>query len=216
MRYFYGIIIALFIFFAFVAIWTRAIGYTGNINDIPSTFSNLGALFIIPLAIIIIWYVTWFVVKHGRLDRPRGVRRVYGSRVVKKSLSEQSPKVLYFRDNIEAAKRFATKLTAGGFDVVHFQSPGADPIQLIKKERPALIITDIMMTGRDGLELARLIAARPDLKALPIIGVSDIGSASVRRQALAAGMTDFFSLRQLTADEIVNHLAQYLTVNSQK
>ncbi len=197
MRYLYGIIIALIALAAFVAIWTRA-------------FGPAGSMLIVPIGIAIIWSIVAFFARRGRLDKPYGVRRVYRSQTVKKSLSETSPKILYFQPDEAAAKRFAVKLIQAGFDVIHFQSPGADPVQLVKKEKPALIMADVMMPGLDGLELTRQIKKQSEIKNLPIIGVSDIGSEAVRQKALAAGMKDFLSLRHLTIDEIVVRITQYL------
>jgi CheY-like chemotaxis protein len=46
---------------------------------------------------------------------------------------------------------------------------------MAKRERPALIILDVMMPNKDGLQLYHDIKEDPRLKSIPVIMVSSIG-----------------------------------------
>lgn len=58
-----------------------------------------------------------------------------------------------------------------GFVVVK-ASNGQKGLELLERERPALIITDFMMPVMDGLEFAKAIRALPSVNHLPIILIS--------------------------------------------
>ncbi|MFL7960904.1 Response regulator receiver domain-containing protein [Pseudomonas sp. NFIX10] len=58
-----------------------------------------------------------------------------------------------------------------GFMVVK-ASNGQKGLEVLERERPALIITDFMMPVMDGLEFATAVRALPAVKGLPIILMS--------------------------------------------
>lgn len=51
-------------------------------------------------------------------------------------------------------------------------SNGQKGIEVLERERPALIITDFMMPVMDGLEFAKAVRAQPAVSHLPIILIS--------------------------------------------
>ena len=78
----------------------------------------------------------------------------------------------------------------GAPDVV---ANASDALQLMERNRYALVITDCHLPGMDGFELARSIRklADPGLRGLPVIGLSaDLSPDHVQRSR-EAGMNDF-------------------------
>jgi len=59
-------------------------------------------------------------------------------------------------------------LTASGIDVLEAED-GADGIELARKERPDLILLDVMMPGIDGWEVARRLARDEATSDIPIV-----------------------------------------------
>ncbi|MFH0020283.1 response regulator [Pseudomonas fluorescens] len=51
-------------------------------------------------------------------------------------------------------------------------SNGKKALDVLERERPALVITDFMMPVMDGLEFAEAVRAQPSVKRLPIILMS--------------------------------------------
>ncbi|CAH0291799.1 response regulator [Pseudomonas koreensis] len=51
-------------------------------------------------------------------------------------------------------------------------SNGKKALEVLERERPALVITDFMMPVMDGLEFAEAVRAQPSVKHLPIILMS--------------------------------------------
>ena len=84
-------------------------------------------------------------------------------------------KIIMVDDNTDFLFTMETFLTRNGFEV-HTADDGQKGIDLIKKERPDLILLDIMMeTLFSGFEVCKAVRSNEDLKDIPIIGVSAIG-----------------------------------------
>jgi two-component system phosphate regulon response regulator PhoB len=67
---------------------------------------------------------------------------------------------------------------------------GEEALRRVAERRPALVLTDLMMPGVDGAELARRLKADPSTRDLPIIAMS---GGPNRDEALAAGCDDFIA-----------------------
>ncbi len=52
---------------------------------------------------------------------------------------------------------------------VHIAADGAEGLELIERERPDVVFTDVSMPNVDGFQLADALKARPDLAHIPII-----------------------------------------------
>ena len=72
--------------------------------------------------------------------------------------------------------------------------------QIVRTERPALVLLDLMLPGTDGIELMQTV---PELADLPVIFISGYGRDETIARALEAGATDYivkpFSPTELTA-----------------
>jgi CheY-like chemotaxis protein len=83
---------------------------------------------------------------------------------------------------------------------------GAEALQCMDEATPALVLTDLMMPGIDGLALVRRLRADPTWRAIPVVAMS--GGPS-KAEALAAGCDAFLSkpfLARELADVVVRLL----------
>jgi CheY-like chemotaxis protein len=84
-------------------------------------------------------------------------------------------KIVMIDDNTDFLFTMETFLTKNGF-AVHTAEDGQKGIELIRKERPDLILLDIMMeTLFSGFEVCKAVRSDDDLKYVPIIGISAMG-----------------------------------------
>jgi two-component system phosphate regulon response regulator PhoB len=94
--------------------------------------------------------------------------------------------------NLEA-EGFRARSTAQGEDVQ----------RLVSEERPDLVILDWMLPGISGIEVCRLLRARPETRDIPIIMLTARGEEAERVRGLATGADDYivkpFSLPELMA-----------------
>lgn len=75
--------------------------------------------------------------------------------------------------------------------IVSTATNGEEGLQLIKKQKPDLIITDLMMPVKDGLSMIKDIKANPDLKNIPIIILTAKKTAKDKIKGLGAGAVKY-------------------------
>lgn len=88
--------------------------------------------------------------------------------------------------------RLMTKLwlTKKGYRVVEAEN-GEEAVDLAQRERPDLILMDMMMPGVDGLDATRQIREYQSLQETPIVAVSAYGANEYREKALDAGCDEY-------------------------
>jgi putative two-component system response regulator len=68
---------------------------------------------------------------------------------------------------------------------------GAEALELAGRERPDLILLDVMMPGMSGIAVLEHLRSDPDLAGTPVVVVSAFASPSDRHRAIDAGATRF-------------------------
>jgi len=82
--------------------------------------------------------------------------------------------ILIVDDDPEIVSMLATRLGARGYKV-STASDGKTAIERAKRERPELVLLDVMMPGKSGWEVARALKQDPVTQAIKIVMVTAIG-----------------------------------------
>lgn len=80
----------------------------------------------------------------------------------------------------------------------------------VERERPRMILLDLMMPGLDGFEVTRQLKGDPKTAAIPIVAVSAMARPDDRDAALAAGCDDFIR-KPFELDDLEAVIRSYLT-----
>jgi CheY-like chemotaxis protein len=80
----------------------------------------------------------------------------------------------------------------------------------VERERPRMILLDLMMPGLDGLQVTRHLKGDPLTAGIPIVAVSAMARADDREAALAAGC-DAFVRKPFELDDLEAVIRTYLT-----
>jgi len=125
-----------------------------------------------------------------------------------KSLAEL-PRIVLADDNADM-REYLLRLLEGRFRVEGFRS-GTDALDAVRRGRPDLVLTDVMMPGLDGFGLVAAIRADPELQETPVLMLSARAGEEAQSEGLEAGADDYlvkpFSARELIA-RIDAHLAR--------
>jgi two-component system alkaline phosphatase synthesis response regulator PhoP len=78
-------------------------------------------------------------------------------------MSIEKPKILLVDDEPDILEFISYNLNKEGFEV-YTSNNGKDAIKIAIKEKPSLIILDVMMPDLDGIETCRVIRETPELK----------------------------------------------------
>lgn len=94
--------------------------------------------------------------------------------------------VVVVEDEPDAAEMFAEMMRVSGFRVLK-SSGSTTAIDLIRRERPSLVLLDVMMPDVSGLEVLRFMRREPGLKGIPVIVISAKSMPSDIRDGMEAG-----------------------------
>ena len=93
-------------------------------------------------------------------------------------------------------------LRQDGYVVIEAAS-GAEALELIEAEAPDLILLDLLMPVQGGLEVLKILRARPDTATLPVVVLTALDDEATTRAGFELGATDYltkpFSIPQLAA-----------------
>ncbi len=113
--------------------------------------------------------------------------------------SSAKPRILVVDDDPHTLRTVRDALTKAGYAVRVTAEPG-ELASLIRRERPQLVLLDLMLPGTGGIEL---MAEVPELSDLPVIFISGYGRDETIARAFEAGAADYivkpFSPTELTA-----------------
>lgn len=108
-------------------------------------------------------------------------------------------RILIVEDQLSLAEVLAEYLQQSGFEA-HFVTDGLDAVPAIKAHNPALVILDLMLPGRDGLEIYRELRTFSDV---PVIMATARVDEIDRLLGLELGADDYvckpYSPRELVA-----------------
>jgi two-component system alkaline phosphatase synthesis response regulator PhoP len=111
-------------------------------------------------------------------------------------------KVLVVDDEESIVELIRFNLEREGFSVIT-AGDGAAAVNLARKERPDLIILDIMLPGQDGLNVCRILQQDAVTRTIPVIMLSARGEELDKVLGLELGADDYitkpFSIRELLA-----------------
>jgi CheY-like chemotaxis protein len=102
------------------------------------------------------------------------------------------PKILVVDDqpiNVQLLKR---KLEREGMQVVAAYS-GQEALDLVKQDKPDLILLDVMMPEMDGIEVCQQLQASEDTRSIPVIFVTAHTSKEGKLEGLGVGAVDYIT-----------------------
>ncbi len=116
--------------------------------------------------------------------------------------SGEAPKrsrILVVDDEPIVRETVGLNLRADGYDVV-FAADGNEALAMARSERPDLVVLDVMLPGRDGYDVCRILRAE---SSVPILLLSARGEEFDRVLGLEIGADDYlpkpFAMRELVA-----------------
>ena len=104
---------------------------------------------------------------------------------------QRPPRVLIVDDTPHNIRLLDAILSPRGYQVLTASS-GAEALEVVARERPDLVLLDILMPGMDGHEVCRRLRADPATHLLPVVMVTASGEQEKVR-AIESGADDFIT-----------------------
>jgi len=100
--------------------------------------------------------------------------------------------VLLIEDEPNIIEAIRYLLTRDGWQV-DSHSNGTDAVDVVRAKRPDLVILDMMLPGKSGMDILREIRAIAELAALPVLMLTARGQSRDRDMAEKAGVSRFMT-----------------------
>lgn len=129
-------------------------------------------------------------------------------------VTEAAAKVLIVEDNRANRLVYRGCLEKEGFRI-HEVEDGAAAIEAVKKDRPDLILMDVMMPIMDGLECTRVLKSDPEYRDVPIIIVSARNDSQAVLAGLEAGAEEYLT-KPVRTTELVTRVRSMTRLSAER
>jgi len=117
--------------------------------------------------------------------------------------------ILIIEDDMALANLYKTELEIKGYTVVHV-SEGIKGADAIKENNPDLVLLDIMLPGKNGLEILQDVRATEEIKDAKVIMLTNFGNEENVSTALELGALDYIMKYKITPSEMTEKIASLL------
>ena len=120
-------------------------------------------------------------------------------------------RILYVEDNEDNVYMLKIRLELTNEFEVLVAEDGEKGCEMAAAERPDLILMDLEMPVVDGWEATRRLKGNPEMRDMPVIGLSAHALAGEREKALAAGCEDF-DTKPVEFDQLLAKIRKLVSV----
>ena len=121
------------------------------------------------------------------------------------------PRIVLADDNADM-RNYVKRLLSESCEVLAV-GDGLDALQAIQRDKPDLVVSDVMMPGLDGFELLKALRADPATATIPLLLLSARAGEEARVEGLRAGADDYLT-KPFRAQELVARVTSVLTLAS--
>ena len=124
-------------------------------------------------------------------------------------MATPSYRVLVCEDDPAMVRIFQFLLQKQGVGPVLTTTDGSKVVPIALREKPHLILLDLMLPGMDGLSVLRELKKNESISSIPVIVISGIESQNQVSQAIDAGAADYVT-KPFDSMELGERLKQFL------
>ena len=118
-------------------------------------------------------------------------------------------KVLVVDDSLSVRKVVEKALEGRGMQVLSAAS-GAEALERIERERPDVVICDVILPDKDGYQICQFVRKHPSISATPVLLISGLDNGTVQARA-AEVKSDEVMFKPFGVDELVRKIEGLLT-----
>lgn len=122
---------------------------------------------------------------------------------------DQEKKVLLVEDDKFLSSLLRSRLEREGIRVLYAEN-GEAALEILRNERPDLILLDIILPKKSGFEVLEEIKQNPLLQNSPVIIISCLGQESDISRGKELGAIEYFVKAQTSIDELVRKIKEFV------
>ena len=120
-----------------------------------------------------------------------------------------SKRIMIVDDEPDLITLVQVRLAASGYEVIAAHD-GGEGLEKAQKEKPDLILLDVMMPGIDGFEVLRKLKNSPQTISIPVIMLTAKGDRQSLSKAKDLGATDYIT-KPFNSEALLDLIKRYLT-----
>ena len=122
-------------------------------------------------------------------------------------------KILLVEDDQSLREIYGIRLTAEGYEIVP-AGDGEEALAAAVREKPDLIISDVMMPKISGFDMLDILRSTPETKNIKVIMMTALSSEDQRERGEALGADRFLVKSQVGIEDVVNAVHEILDQNN--
>jgi CheY-like chemotaxis protein len=121
----------------------------------------------------------------------------------------QGARILLVEDDRAVAEMYRLKLERDGY-AVQIAEDGERALELARRDAPDLVLLDVRLPKRDGLQVLGALRRDRRTRALPIVVLSNYSENAVVERSLALGATEYLVKAHTTPEMLSARLRRWL------
>ncbi len=118
-------------------------------------------------------------------------------------------KILIIEDEKMLGEIYRDKFIQEGFEVILAETV-EEGIEATRKEKPDLILLDILLPKTNGIGFLEWLKKEKELFSIPVIAFSNYDDPKTKKEAAELGIKDYLIKTNYTPQEIVDKIKSYL------
>lgn len=118
-------------------------------------------------------------------------------------------KVLIVEDDEMIINMYKIRLEEEGFEV-NSTDRGSEAINMAKKDKPDIILLDVILPEVDGFNVLQSLKKDQKTKNIPVMLLTNLGQESDQEKGKKMGAVDYFVKAQHTPVEVLNRIKELL------
>jgi len=116
-------------------------------------------------------------------------------------------KILFIEDEMRLQEVLGAKLKAEGYEILAAMD-GKSGLEIAEKEKPDLILLDLILPKMDGFHVLEAIKAKLSISAIPIIVLSNLESGKDIERCLSLGVRSYLAKTNYSLEEIAQKVSE--------
>lgn len=118
-------------------------------------------------------------------------------------------KIMIVEDDLSLREIYNIRLTAEGYNVV-LAGDGEEALSVAVRERPDLVLSDVMMPKISGFDMLDILRSTPETHAIKVVMMTALSSEDQRRRGEELGADRYLVKSQVGIEDVVNVIHEVL------
>ena len=119
------------------------------------------------------------------------------------------PKVMIVEDDNSLREIYSIRLTAEGYEVVS-AADGEEALAMAVREKPNLILSDVMMPKISGFDMLDILRQTPETRDIKVIMMTALSSEDQRARGEGLGADKYLVKSQVGIEDVINSIHEVL------